>query len=126
MFEDRDVILKEEAPGGAWNLYIYGQSKADPSRLPPDEPKFYASFRKKAKDTITCLPFGHDAAEGDVKVKWDAAPGVCEVYLGEECYLMFWYGTWKGRRRGYFRVSPDPAFSREEIELMEKQGYLPL
>jgi hypothetical protein len=125
MFPDRDVILKQEAPGGAWNLYIYGESHADPTRLPPEEPKFYASFRKKSKDTITCLPFGRAADVQEITVKWDAAPGVCEIFLGEDCYLLFWYGTWKARGRGSFRVAPQPPFSREEIDSMEKLGYVP-
>lgn len=123
MFEDREILHKEDSPDGEWSLHIYGPSKSTDSQL-PEQSLFYASFWWKRKDRYTAVPFGHPADPAEISIEWRPS-GVCAVYIGDDCYVLFRYGQWKFAGRELFRQAPDEPFSAEEIEAVEATGRLP-
>lgn len=125
MFCDRNVLIKEDSPNGEWSLHVYGPSHADPSRRAPGDPPFYASFMKYAKGTVTAVPFGYPTDPSQVRVVWhDSGKKVCQIFIGDDCYAMFMWGTWRFHRRGFFRQTPEPPFTEAEYKVMEEKGYL--
>lgn len=125
LFCDREAILKEDSPGGEWSLHIYGPINLDPALRPPDEPPFYASFMKRSKETITAIPFGAEVDPSTVSVKWeDEGRRICYIYIGDDCYAMFLYGTWRAQRRGFFRIAPQLPFGEQEIAEMRERGFI--
>lgn len=124
MFCDRDVLLKEKSPDGAWSLYVYGPTKYDDPRL-GSEPHFYASFRNIVKDKYIAIPFGKPADPSQISVKWGLPGDICAVYIDGDCYALFNCGIWRYHSREYFRQDPEPSFTPEDIESVGKTGRLP-
>lgn len=125
LFCDREAIIKEDAPGDEWRLHIYGPSNEDPTHRPPDDPPFYASFMKKSNETITAFPFGHSADPSLITVMWnETGKNICQIFIGDDCYVMFTYGTWRFHNRGFFRLAPQPPFSAQDYAIMEEKGFL--
>lgn len=121
MFPDRQVILAETAPGGEWHLEIYGPSRIS---LPGDAPAppLYASFHKLAKGNVIAVPFGLPATAAEITIKWELRGGVCAIFVGSDCYVLFRYGLWVGMSRELFRLPPEPPFTPEDIEQFETKG----
>lgn len=122
MFCDREAFVKEDSPSGEWSLYVYGPSS---NERDPDQPPFYASFRKIVKDKIIAVPFGRLAEPSAIKVKWDLPGDICAIYVDNDCYLMFNYGIWRFHSREYFRQDPEPPFTAEDIASVGTNGRLP-
>lgn len=124
MFCDRDAVIKEKSPDGAWSLYIYGPTRYEDTRQGP-QPHFYASFRKIDKDKYIAIPFGRSADPAQISIKWGLPGDICAIYIGEDCYALFNYGVWRYHSREFFRQDPEPPFSAEDIESVGKSGRLP-
>lgn len=122
MFCDREVLRKEKSPGNEWSLYIYGPSS---DTRDSDQPFFYASFRKIAKDKYIAVPFGRLADPSEISVKWDLPGDVCAIYIGGDCYVLFNYGIWRFHSREFFRRHPEPPFGAKEMEAVSATGQLP-
>jgi hypothetical protein len=124
LITDRDIWFKEEDPNGAWSLYIYGPSN-NPGPRSELEPPLYASFKKIVKGTYIAVPFGIPAESSEITIDWGLPGGVCGIYVGGDCYVLFRYGRWLGPPRQEFRVAPNKPFSQEEIETFLETGRLP-
>ncbi|MBE0429417.1 MAG: hypothetical protein IBX61_06050 [Thermoleophilia bacterium] len=125
MFCDRKVLIKEEAPNGDWSLYIYGPVLEEDTNTQP-QPHFYASFRHIQKDKYIAVPFGCPAETEQVRVKWGLGErDACLVYIDDDCYVIFNYGTWRFRSRENFRVHPEPPFSADDLAALEKDNRWP-
>ncbi|MHB0867805.1 MAG: hypothetical protein ACYC6B_03460 [Thermoleophilia bacterium] len=121
IFEDRELIFEETAPGGEWHLEIFGPSNIS---LPGDapQPPFYASFHNLAKGKIIAVPFGVPATAAEISVKWGLRGGVCAISIGADCWALFRYGMWVAMSREAFRLPPDPPFTAADIESFETIG----
>ncbi|MHB1391072.1 MAG: hypothetical protein ACYCXF_07575 [Thermoleophilia bacterium] len=121
IFDDRELIFEETAPGGEWHLEIFGPSNIS---LPGDalQPPFYASFHQLAKGKIIAVPFGVPATAAEITVKWGLRGGVCAIFIGSDCWVLFRYGLWVGASRQTFRMPPEPPFSEVDIEQFLSTG----
>ena len=122
-FEDREVILQEESPGGRWRLTVYApvEGAAEGEAPAPDDPydtgpTYFAEFEKTNGIIALGYAFGNTDIDAELRVDW-ARPGkVVALSLDGDDYLLFKWGVCFIKPRELNKVASEGAISNEEAE----------
>jgi hypothetical protein len=101
---NREIIYSSLSPNKEWNLVILSPSA--------ESPNFYAQIRHVSSKETHTFSFGISAALNECKVEWDLPKDVCGLFVAQNCYGMFYYGTGQRSKPRYrARTSPKDPFS---------------
>ena len=112
---DRQPILDIRSPDQRVRLEI----------LPPgsDSPAYYASVEVEGDIASMGFPFGYDAPPGSLSVRWDLPDDTMAILLEDRYYVLFRFGARRRRRREYFRLGRENAFSQDEIAWITAKSH---
>src|SRR5262245_42911059 len=114
MYAERKPIIVARSPDERVHVEI----------LPPTNtsPSYYASVVVEGSFSMS-FPFGYNAAPEEVTLKWDLPDDTLAILIHEEYYVLFRFGARRRRRREYFRVGRENAFSGVDVSWITAKDH---